>query len=351
MSIAISGLEFRYSGSGAGVSGIDLDVPPGAFCAVIGPSGCGKTTLLQLVAGFLRPAAGRIALSGVDVADVPPKDRNVGVVFQNYALFPHMTALENVAYPLKLRGVPAAERRARAGEALEKAHLSAFAERRPGQLSGGQQQRVALARALVFRPRALLLDEPLSALDAAHRAAMRDEIRAVQREHGIATLHVTHDQEEALSIADMVAVMEGGKLLQLAPPRELYDRPVNRFVAGFVGHANLFDARVAGGMLETPVGPLATRDPLPPEGAAVTVLVRPEALEPISEAHVAEAVAKDDGALVLMGSVTRDRFLGSLRRFDLAVRGGTILGETSSQAPIVGVRVPPGAVRVLPPEA
>ncbi len=350
MSIAISGLTFRYPG-GAGVFGIDLDVAPGAFCAVIGPSGCGKTTLLQLIAGFLRPETGRIALSGVDVADVAPKDRNVGVVFQNYALFPHMTALENVAYPLKLRGVSAAERRERAGQALESARLSALADRRPNQLSGGQQQRVALARALVFRPRALLLDEPLSALDAAHRAAMRDEIRAVQREHGIATLHVTHDQEEALSIADVVAVMDAGRLLQLAPPRELYDRPVNRFVAGFVGHANLFDAKVAKGALETPVGPMRTLDPLPEDGATVTVLLRPEALEPIVEAHVREGVAAADGALVLMGAVTRDRFLGSLRRFDLAVAGGTILGETSSQAPILGVRVPPGAVRVLPPEA
>lgn len=347
MSIALDRLNFRYSG-GAGVFDIGFEVPPGAFCAVIGPSGCGKTTLLQLIAGFLRPESGTIRLSDADVGMVPPRLRNVGVVFQNYALFPHMTALENVAYPLKLRGVGVAERRARAGEALERSHLGAYADRKPSQLSGGQQQRVALARALVFRPRALLLDEPLSALDAAHRAAMRDEIRAVQREHGIATLHVTHDQEEALSIADTVAVMNGGRLLQLAPPRDLYDRPVNRFVAGFVGHANLFAAKVgAGGVIATEFGPLRSSDPLPPEGAALTVLVRPEAME-ILAAPDAPPVA---GALDLYGQVTRDRFLGSLRRFDLAVPGGAILGETRSDAQIAGVRIPPEVVRVLPPEA
>jgi len=345
MSISVEKLHFRYPG-GAGLNGIDLSVAPGEFCAVIGPSGCGKTTLLQLIAGFLFPAEGAIRLGGEDVSGVPPRLRDLGVVFQNYALFPHMTALENVAYPLKLRGVERAERLARAGEALERAHLSGFADRMPGHLSGGQQQRVALARALVFRPRALLLDEPLSALDAAHRAAMRDEIRQVQREHGIATLHVTHDQEEALSIADRVAVMNGGCLLQAAPPRELYDRPVNRFVAGFVGHANLFDGTVTDAGIETEIGCLRGVDGTPPPGSRVSVLVRPEALE-ILTAPGAEA---GDG-MVLYGDITRDRFLGSLRRFDLAVAGGAILGETSSREPILGVRVPPRAVHLLPPEA
>ncbi|MGE4527860.1 MAG: ABC transporter ATP-binding protein [Rhodospirillaceae bacterium] len=345
MSILIENLGFRYPG-GAGLEGINLSVAAGEFCAVIGPSGCGKTTLLQLIAGFLFPGEGAIHLSGVEVSGVPPRLRDLGVVFQNYALFPHMTAVENVAYPLKLRGMARAERLARAGEALERAHLSGFADRLPTQLSGGQQQRVALARALVFRPRALLLDEPLSALDAAHRAAMRDEIRQVQREHGIATLHVTHDQEEALSIADRVAVMEGGRLLQAAPPRELYDRPVNRFVAGFVGHANLFDGTVSGGGIDTAIGHLRCADAMPPAGSRVTVLIRPEALEILT----APDAAAEDGA-ALYGEVTRDRFLGSLRRFDLTVAGGTVLGETSSREPILGVRVPPRAVHLLPPEA
>ena len=343
MSIEVENLDFRYPG-GAGLSGIGLAVAPGEFCAVIGPSGCGKTTLLQLIAGFLSPGRGTIRLSGEDMSRVPPRLRDLGVVFQNYALFPHMTALENVAYPLKLRRVPRAERLARAREALEHAHLGAEIDRLPGRLSGGQQQRVALARALVFRPRALLLDEPLSALDAAHRAAMRDEIRSVQREHGIATLHVTHDQEEALSIADKVAVMNGGRLLQVASPRELYDRPVNRFVAGFVGHANLWSGTVAAdGTIATAIGPLRCELPLPPAGEKVTVLVRPEAVEALAEAPA-------PGPGVFAGAVTRDRFLGSLRRFDFTVEGGAVLGETAARGPIAAVRIPSEAVHPLPPE-
>jgi len=345
MSIDVENLNFRYAG-GAGLDSINLSVAPGEFCAVIGPSGCGKTTLLQLIAGFLSAGSGTIRLGGVDVVGTPPRLRDLGVVFQNYALFPHMSAVENVAYPLKLRGVARAERLLRAGEALERARLSGFADRMPSQLSGGQQQRVALARALVFRPRALLLDEPLSALDAAHRAAMRDEIRQVQREHDIATLHVTHDQEEALSIADRVAVMCGGHLLQAAPPRELYDRPVNRFVAGFVGHANLFDGTVAAdGTVETAVGRFRAEESVPPPGSRVTVLIRPEAVECLTAPN-----AESDTGTVIYGDVGRDRFLGSLRRFDLIVAGGTILGETSSREPILGVRVPPRAVHLLPPE-
>jgi len=244
MSLSVQDLSYRYGTGAGGIDGISLAVEPGEFCAVIGPSGCGKSTLLKLISGFLDPSRGTIRIGGEPMAGQPPRARDLGVVFQNYALFPHMTALDNVAYPLKLRGVAKTERRRLAGEALERAGLSGFDRRLPGALSGGQQQRVALARALVFKPRALLLDEPLSALDAAHRAAMRDEIRSVQRANNIATLHVTHDQEEALSIADKVAVLRDGKLLQVATPAELYDRPVDRFVAGFVGAANLFDGGV-----------------------------------------------------------------------------------------------------------
>ncbi|HJS32629.1 MAG TPA: ABC transporter ATP-binding protein, partial [Alphaproteobacteria bacterium] len=200
--LILDGVAFAYTGSPFRLTDIELTVAPGELVAVIGASGCGKSTVLKLVAGFLAPHRGRVLVDDADVTAMPPRVRNLGVVFQSYALFPHMTAWENVGYPLKVRGVAAGERRQRALRMLDVVGLSDFAHRRPPELSGGQQQRVALARALVFRPRALLLDEPLSALDAALRIEMRDEIRRLQREHAIATLHITHDQEEALSMAD-----------------------------------------------------------------------------------------------------------------------------------------------------
>lgn len=354
MSVQVESLGFHYAPSngakkGAGLEDVSLDIAPGEFCAVIGPSGCGKSTLLRLIAGFLTPEKGRIRIGGEDMAGVPARRRNLGIVFQNYALFPHMSVLENIAYPLKLRGVARAERLRRAGEAAERTRLSDLVGRLPSQLSGGQQQRVALARALVFAPRALLLDEPLSALDAAHRAAMRDEIRAVQREHGIATLHVTHDQEEALSIADRVAVMRGGRLLQHATPHELYDHPADRFVAGFVGHANLLAAKVtAPDEVSTPVGPLRTAPHGQPLGATLTAMIRPEAV------RVLAADAEPDLPNRFAGHVSRDRFLGSLRRFDFAVAarsetmgGEPIVGETASREAITAIAIPPDAVRLL----
>ncbi len=342
MSISVEHLGFRYGAGTAGLDDVTLNVGPGELCAVIGPSGCGKSTLLKLVAGFLAPQSGRIAIGGTDAGGLPPKARDLGIVFQNYALFPHMTALDNVAYPLKLRGVGRAERRARAGEMLERAHLSAEADRHPAQLSGGQQQRVALSRALVFRPRALLLDEPLSALDAAHRADMRDEIRSVQREFGIATLHVTHDQEEALSIADRVVVMRGGRVQQHATPRDLYDAPANRFVAGFVGHANLLDGTVtAPGEVTTAIGPLACDTRAHTIGAAVVAMFRPEAV------RLAQGPATVNR---FAGAILRDRFLGSLRRFDVAVGDGVVMVETASREAVAAIEVPPSAIRLLPPE-
>ena len=343
MSLAVEALSYRYGAGAGGIDGISLTIEPGEFCAVIGPSGCGKSTLLKLIAGFLDPAAGTIRIGGDAMAGRPPRARDLGVVFQNYALFPHMTALDNVAYPLKLRGMAKAERRRLAGEALERAGLSGFGGRLPGALSGGQPQRVALARALVFKPRALLLDEPLSALDAAHRAAMRDEIRSVQRAYNIATLHVTHDQEEALSIADKVAVLRDGKLLQVATPAELYDRPADRFVAGFVGAANLFDGIVRrGGRVETALGLLAHRSGDLADGSRVTVCFRPEAL------RIGDDGA--DGANRFDGRIVRDRFLGSIRRFDFAVAGGVLLGETSWRGDVARLSLPPEAIRLIPTE-
>ncbi len=340
MSIAVENLTYRYGPGGGGIDGISLTIEPGEFCAVIGPSGCGKSTLLKLIAGFLEPAAGTICLAGEPAAGRPPRARDLGVVFQNYALFPHMSALDNVAYPLKLRGMDKAQRRRLAGEALERAGLAGFGARRPGALSGGQQQRVALARALVFKPRALLLDEPLSALDAAHRTAMRDEIRSVQRANNIATLHVTHDQEEALSIADKVAVLNNGRLLQVATPAELYDRPANRFVAGFVGAANLVDGTVRGAAaVETAIGLLACDTRGHQDGARVTACFRPEALKRDAQ-----------GPNRLVGQVVRDRFLGSIRRLDFAVTGGVLLADTAWRGEVSSLFLPPEAIRLIPSE-
>jgi putative spermidine/putrescine transport system ATP-binding protein len=338
--IELAGLSYAYPGSGGGVADIDLTIAPGELLAVIGASGCGKSTLLKLIAGFLAPDRGTIRIDGADMAGVPPRARNLGVVFQSYALFPHMSAAENVGYGLKVRGVDRASRRAEALRALDLVGLAEFAERRPGDLSGGQQQRVALARALVFRPRALLLDEPLSALDAATRLEMRDEIRRIQQNHAIATLHITHDQEEALSLADRVALMRQGRIEQVGSPHALYDRPANRAVAAFVGHANLWDARVAGpDLVDTAFGPLRTAPHGRAVGAAVTVLVRPERVRRGNP---------PDGVNGFAGRVVRDRFLGAQRRYDLAVSGAIITGETAEAGPIEAVHIPPAHVRVLP---
>ncbi len=338
--ISIEALSFTYPGGKAGVFDIDLTVAAGELVAVIGASGCGKSTLLKLVAGFLMPDRGRILIGGRDMADMPPRTRNLGVVWQSYALFPHMTAWENVAYALKVRGMAKAKRREEAMRALEMVGLTAFADRRPGDMSGGQQQRVALARALVFRPQALLLDEPLSALDAAKRIEMRDEIRRIQQAEGIATIHVTHDQEEALSMADRVVVMQNGRIAQIGTPRELYERPVSRDVAAFVGHANLWPGVVTGpDRVDTPVGTLATAPHGARPGSAVTILVRPERVRPGSSPDRVNTIA---------GTVTRDRFLGALRRFDFAVDGGLIVGETADSGAIAEVHVEPKHVHILP---
>jgi putative spermidine/putrescine transport system ATP-binding protein len=340
--IEIEGVGFTYPGSGAGVFDINLTIHAGELLAVIGPSGCGKSTLLRLIAGFLFASRGIIRIGGKDVSGVPPRERDLGIVFQNYALFPHMSALENTAYPLKVRGVSSAERRKRAAETLEMVGLGAVLDSVPAGLSGGQQQRVALARALVFRPRALLLDEPLSALDAALRVEMRDEIRRIQREFNIATLHITHDQQEALSMADRVAVMRQGRIDQVAPPRELYERPATREVAAFVGQANLWPGTVTSSTsIDSPIGPIATRPHDFAPGARVSVMVRPEKVE---------LGASQDGVNTFEGELRRDRFLGSVRRFDISVSGGVIIGETDESEPISAVHIPRHQVHLLPEE-
>ncbi|MFZ4240274.1 ABC transporter ATP-binding protein [Streptomyces murinus] len=244
--IAIRLHDLRKSfGETAAVAGVDLEIRDGEFFSMLGPSGSGKTTVLRLVAGFETPDAGRIELAGQEVTGLAPFERDVHTVFQDYALFPHMTVEQNVAYALKIRKVPRAERLARAREALAEVRLEGYGARRPAQLSGGQRQRVALARALVGRPRVLLLDEPLGALDLKLREQMQGELKALQREVGITFVFVTHDQEEALTMSDRIAVFDRGRIAQVGTPAEIYERPATPFVASFVGTSNLLDGEAA----------------------------------------------------------------------------------------------------------
>jgi len=236
--VCFRGVSMRF-GETVALRDVSLTVAPGEFFALLGPSGSGKTTLLRIVAGFLRPTTGEVLLNGQAVGDLPPYRRAVAMVFQNYALFPHLSVRRNVAFGLEVRGVPPREIAGRVEEALSLVRLSGLEERRPHQLSGGQQQRVALARALVIRPRVLLLDEPLAAIDRKLRVEMEVELRQIQRRTGVTTIFVTHDQEEALTLADRVAILEGGSVVQVGPPREIYDRPASRFAADFLGAANV----------------------------------------------------------------------------------------------------------------
>ena len=242
--VSLRGLRKSF-GTVEAVAGVDLDIADGEFFAMLGPSGSGKTTVLRMIAGFERPTAGTVMLGGRNVTHLPPFERDVNTVFQDYALFPHMTVLENVEYGLRVKRVPKAERRERALQALRSVRLEGLERRRPAQLSGGQRQRVALARALVNRPRVLLLDEPLGALDLKLREEMQVELKAIQREVGITFLFVTHDQEEALTMSDRIAVFNHGRIEQVGTPAEIYERPATPFVAGFVGTSNLISGEAA----------------------------------------------------------------------------------------------------------
>jgi len=283
------------------LSGLSLRVEPGELLALLGPSGCGKTTALRLLAGFDQPTSGAVLVDGADVSRVPANKRDMGMVFQSYSLFPTMSAQDNVAFGLRMRRESGARRRKRAAELLDLVGLAEHLKKYPHQLSGGQQQRVALARALAVSPRVLLLDEPLSALDAKVREQLRDEIRRLQLELGVTTVFVTHDQEEALSIADRVGVMRAGQLEQCAPPAVLYDRPATAFVAEFVGTMNRIPGVVDDGGKVQVAGQLLPVDgPAPGPGNPVTVLVRPEALivTPDEQADCVVTVATFRGATV-----------------------------------------------------
>jgi iron(III) transport system ATP-binding protein len=285
--VTIHALTIRF-GDKVAVDGVDLAIEPGELFMLLGPSGCGKTTLLRAVAGFVEvtPGAGAIRFGDEDVTRLPAHARNAGMVFQSFALWPHLTVFENVAFGLRERRVPKAEIAARVEAALASTRLPGAGARRVDEISGGEQQRVALARALVVRPRCLLLDEPLSNLDARLRQEMRDEIRRLCKEHGLTTIYVTHDQKEALAVADRVGVMTRGRLLQVGKPVDVYRRPRSRAVAAFVGETNLLRGRVAsadagGTRVDTAVGALvAARDEVfaPEVGAAVWVSIRPECL-------------------------------------------------------------------------
>lgn len=329
LAVTLSDLT-RVYGTVKALDGFTLDLAPGELVALLGPSGCGKTTALRILAGLDRATSGTVSVGGKDLTRVPASKRDMGMVFQAYSLFPHMTVIDNVAFGLKMRGRDGAARRTRAGDMLELVGLGEHADRYAHQLSGGQQQRVALARALAIEPSVLLLDEPLSALDAKVRVQLRDEIRRVQVEVGTTTLFVTHDQEEALAVADRVGVMNAGRLEQLAPPAELYSAPASRFVGEFVGLSNRLPAHVTDGVAavlgrDVPVLPGST-------SGAGHALVRPESVSVVADAAGTATVA------TVM-------FLGPLSRVTSTLADGTdVVAQLASSD---ALRLQPGdAVRL-----
>lgn len=330
-SITLERLRCSF-GDVVAVDGIDLSVPTGALAFLLGPSGCGKTTVLRMIAGLQEPDSGRVRFGDRDVTHLPAERRNAGMVFQGYALWPHLSVRDNVAFGLDVRKVPAKERNARTMQALEMVRMQTLADRRPGQLSGGQQQRVALARALAFRPEVLLLDEPLSNLDARLRLEMREEIRRICREVGITAVHVTHDREEALSLADLVVVLRDGRVEQQGTPSEVWRRPASRFVASFMGETNLVEGTVAssdasGCLVRTAGGTLACATMGLSGGARVTLAVRPESLR----IGAVGSIAGRCTASAYLGERARhlvETPLGTLVVFEADPRTSSRVGET-----------------------
>jgi len=341
--VELQGCTKDYGGVRA-VDALDLAIFEGEFLSLLGPSGCGKTTTLSLIAGFVEPTAGRILIDGEDVTGRPAHLRGLGVVFQSYALFPHLSVFENVAFGLRERRVPAAEIRRRVNDALDLVRLDRLGRQRPAELSGGMQQRVALARALVYRPRVVLLDEPLAALDKKLREGMRDELRAIQRSVGITTVFVTHDQAEALGLSDRIAVMSRGRIEQLGAPREIYERPASRFVADFIGASTVLRCRAVARDLVALAPGLTIRVAVGEAlraGEEVELAIRPERVRLAAGPGEGTAEARVEG-LVYQGSLTEV----TARLGD----GQRVLVFVTEPAPM---RLAPGQVvhLLLPPDA
>jgi putrescine transport system ATP-binding protein len=331
--VRFEGVVKRY-GAQTAVDGVDLAIYPGEFFALLGPSGCGKTTLMRLLAGFETPDAGRVLLSGEDLAGRPPHKRPVNMMFQSYALFPHLSVADNIAYGLRQEGMPKTERDARVGEMLELVKLGDFARRKPARLSGGQKQRVALARALAKRPTMLLLDEPLAALDKKLREETQFELMRIQQALGTTFLMVTHDQEEAMVLADRIGVMQAGKIVQVGAPMEVYEAPASRYVADFLGDVNLFEAKVSSveapyarlTAAEAPGGFRAVDDDCPAPGATVWLAVRPEKLRLTLQSPSGPAEN------TLAGKVWDIGYTGDWTNFVIALDGGRLIRAAQANA-------------------
>ena len=326
--VAIQSVAKRF-GTVPVLSDITTDFAPGSFTSLLGPSGSGKTTLLRIVAGFVTPDEGRVTIGDRDVTGVPVWGRNIGMMFQSYALFPHMSVAQNVAFGLERRGIKGAEAAKAVAQALDMVRLSGFGDRMPKQLSGGQQQRVALARALVIKPSVLLLDEPLSALDRRLRQEMQVELLRIQRETGLTTIFVTHDQEEALTLSDRIAILDKGRIVQAGRPADIYERPETRFAAEFLGDSNFLTGTVVQGAVRLGDGTiLHSAHPLPPEGASVTLAIRPEKMAMTDSAP--NRLTARIGTVIYAGPVlsylleTAD---GTKLSLFVANRDGTVLSE------------------------
>jgi putative spermidine/putrescine transport system ATP-binding protein len=349
--LRVDGLTKRY-GPIVAVDGVSAGIAEGELVSFVGPSGCGKTTFLRMIGGFIRPDAGCVVLDGRDVTDEPPNRRSTAMVFQSYALFPHLSVADNVGYALRVRRRARAEIAGRVEELLHLVQLEGLGARRPDQLSGGQQQRVALARALSVGPRVLLLDEPLSNLDANLRVLMREEIKRLQKDLRLTVVYVTHDQEEAMSISDRIAVLRAGRIEQIGSPTEIYERPATEFVARFLGALNLLQGEAwamehAAVRVQTALGWVTLREATPPPGpgARVQLVVRPEAVRLVPEGA--------PGATVV-GKVTGAAYTGAVVRYTVDVSGTAVIVDTHDpghapryvEGDRVGVRLPPAAHRL-----
>lgn len=323
-SISLTNIVFSYDGVNRILGGIDLDIAHGELFFLLGGSGCGKTTLLRIAAGFIAPSAGSVRFGTEDVTHLPAEKRGIGMVFQQYALWPHLNVGDNIGFGLEVQQVESSERLKRVAEALEQVNLSGFERRRIGELSGGQQQRVALARALVMKPRVLLLDEPLSNLDAHLRVKMRSEIRRVCKAAGVTAIYVTHDQPEALSTADRIAVLMGGQVAQVGTPRELYDRPCSAAVATFIGEANLLSGKISShDTVEIFCGRIPAVVPAGlPNGSAVTMCLRPERVR-----------CDETGVSMCSGIIEQASYVGSGAQWTVRV-GDTRLSVYESAPPL-----------------